>query len=131
MGWVDLCLLDTGCLAGTVSLLCGGITAAKRLYAADLWGGEGFTRWLLTGIRKTIGAGMINGAAAAALVVLAVEMGALAPKAAASLSVLGAVCLDFATADGRAILARMGHAMLRAIGLRIDPGSGPPADGRR
>lgn len=130
MGWVDICLLDTGCLAAMVAALSAGITAAKRLYAADLWGGEGFAKWLLTGARKTIGSAAINGAAAAALVVLAVEMGALKPKPAASLSVLTAICLDFATADGRALLGRMTSAILRAFGLKIESdGAGPPAAG--
>ena len=129
MGWVDICLLDTGCLAAMVAALSAGITAAKRLYTADLWGGEGFAKWLLTGARKTIGAATINGAAAAALVVLAVEMGALKPKPAASLSVLCAICLDFATADGRALLGRMTSAILRAFGLKMDDGVGPPAAG--
>lgn len=107
MGWVDVCLLDTGCLAGIVASLCGGLAAAKRLYVSDLWGGEGFWIWALIGTKKIIGAAAINGAAAAALVVLAVEAATVPPKQAASLTILLAICMDFATTDGRAVLSKI------------------------
>lgn len=130
MGTIDDCLLDTGCLAAMVAGIAGGIAAAKRMHNADLWGGEGFYRWLLIGLRKTIGAGTINGAVAAALCLLAVEVLGTTPRAAAAATTLLAVLVDFATADGRAILWTIWRAMLRAGGIRIDPpGSGPPADG--
>ena len=129
MGTIDDCLLDTGCLAATVAGIAGGIAAAKRLHNADLWGGEGFYRWLLIGARRTIGAGAINGAVAAALCLLAVEVLGTTPRAAAAGTTLLAVLVDFATADGRAILWTIWRAMLRAGGLKIDPPSGPPADG--
>ncbi len=130
MGLVDDCLLDTGCLAATVAGIAGGIAAAKRLHNADLWGGEGLYRWLLTGARKTIGAGTINGAVAAALCLLAVEVAGTTPRAAAAGTTLLAVLVDFATADGRVILWTLWRAILRAAGLKIDPPvSGPPADG--
>ena len=130
MGIVDDCLLDTGCLSATVAGIAGGIAAAKRLHNADLWGGEGFAKWLLIGARKTIGAGTINGAVAAALCLLGVEVIGTTPRAAAAATVLLAVAVDFTTADGRAILWTLWHAVLRAAGIRIDPPrNGPPADG--